>query len=204
MFAQYRQGGEGFALLPMHATERMRLWLLGALVILAGIFVLDSAIAVSFALRVEGVVAPMIAVGSVPITGLLIVALLNVPVGRLAVLPPVQDDEIDRIAAFLAETQLYRDPELTLVRFARRMGQPVRQVSRAINAATGASVSNYINEWRIEEAADPLHDTGRKIDDIAQAVGFMSCSNFYREFQCIHGISPSVFRKQSRGVDAGR
>ena len=201
LFLQYRKGAECFSLLPIEATERMRLWLLGALILLVCVFAIDCAVAISFMWSAESAVAPLIALGSLPIIAALIIAALSVPSGKARPAATGDSAALDQIAAVLAETHAYRDPELSLAKFARLVGQPVRQISRTVNEATGSSVSNYINGWRIDEAAELLATTGRKIDDIAYAVGFLSRSNFYREFQRRHGISPSVFRKKAKSND---
>ena len=138
-----------------------------------------------------------------PIIAALIVAAISVPSGRAKPAPAGNSDALEEIAAFLAETHAYRDPDLSLAKFARQLGQPVRQISRIVNDATGSSVSNYINRWRIDEAAELLGSTGRKIDDIAYSVGFLSRSNFYREFQRIHDTSPSAYRKRARSGEGG-
>jgi len=195
LFLQYRRGGEGMAALPMEVTEQMRRWMLGALVFFAAVIVLENAVTLSFVFGAEQYVVPLISFGSLPLIALLLFGALNLPQGKTKSAGPVDSDALEQIDAYLAETKLYRDPELSLTRLARRLGQPVKSLSRTINAATGASVSHYINNWRIDEAAELLRSSPRKVDDIAQACGFLSRSNFYREFQRVHKESPSAFRK---------
>ncbi|MDG1211928.1 MAG: helix-turn-helix domain-containing protein [Paracoccaceae bacterium] len=52
-----------------------------------------------------------------------------------------------------------------------------------------------MNDRRIEAAAEALLTTNSKIEIIAQNSGFLSRSNFYREFQGVHGITPAAYRK---------
>ena len=198
IWRQYRRGGEGRAALPVGITDQMSFWFAGGLALLAAIFVLENAIAFAFIFGVESWVAPLITYASLPMIAVQFWALLNVPTGEIANSSTIDENALGDIDAFLSETHLYRDPELSLARLARRLGQPVKNVSRVINGATGASVSHYINGWRIEEAAELLRTSQRKVDDISQACGFLSRSNFYREFQRIHGQSPANFRKQMK------
>ena len=150
----------------------------------------------TFLFGVEHLVAPIITYGSLPILAVQFWAILHVPMAAIVERAEVSDEAMDEIEALLAETHLYRDPDLSLSRLARRLGQPVKSVSRTINAATGSSVSHYINGWRINEAADLLRTTSRKVDDISQACGFLSRSNFYREFHRIYGMTPAAYRKK--------
>lgn len=194
----FRQGAEGLAGLPVEAAEQMRPWLAGALALLAAIFVLENAIALAFIFGVEHWVPPIITYGSLPILAVHFWAILKVPMNPIASRAEVSTDDLAQIEALLSETHLYRDPELSLARLAKRLGQPVKTVSRTINGATGASVSQYINGWRIEEAAELLRTTPRKVEDISAACGFLSRSNFYREFQRVHDATPASYRKQNR------
>ena len=196
LWRQFRRGTEGMAALPVEAADQMRPWLAGALALLAAIFLLENAIALAFLFGAQTWVAPIITYGSLPILAVQFWAIMKVPTEPVTPKADIPADALSDIDALMAETRLYRDPELSLSRLARRLGQPVKQVSSTINGATGSSVSHYINGWRIEEACELLRTTNRKVDDISQACGFLSRSNFYREFQRIHAKSPATYRKQ--------
>jgi AraC-like DNA-binding protein len=199
LVAIHRQGVDALARLNIETMQRMRNWLVGAIALLGFIFIMDTAIAAAFAFGAGDDAARLIAVGSVPVIAALIAALLNAPSGRRAA--RIEGDEalMREIDTFLGQSRLYRDPELTLARLARRMGRPARDVSRAINAATGANVSHYINDRRIGDAAGMLVSSDSTVEEIARDCGFMSRSNFYREFQRVHATSPSAYRKQTAG-----
>lgn len=119
------------------------------------------------------------------------------PSGRTA----SEDDA--RIAAALdammGEKLLYKDAELNLGKLARRMGLPVRAVSNAVNRVHGISVSHYVNNHRIAEACRLLRATEQPITTIVFDAGFLTKSNFNREFLRVTGKSPSAWRAaQSR------
>lgn len=56
------------------------------------------------------------------------------------------------VETVMATKHVYRDVDLSLDRLARKLGIPARQISSAINRATGRNVSQYVNEHRVTEA----------------------------------------------------
>lgn len=88
---------------------------------------------------------------------------------------------IDVFDRLMREKRLFRDPDLTLNRLARRAGIPSRQVSAAINRVHGRNVSRVVNEYRIAEAGRLLAETELPITTIMFECGFQTKSNFNRE-----------------------
>ena len=97
----------------------------------------------------------------------------------------------------MREKQLFRDPDLTLNRLARKAVIPSRQISAAINRVHGQSVSRVVNECRIAEARRLLAETELPITAIMFACGFQTKSNFNREFLRVMGMSPSDYRRSA-------
>ena len=89
---------------------------------------------------------------------------------------------------------LYRDPDLTLDRLARRVVIPARQISGAINRRFGRNVSQVVNEYRIAEAQSLLHKTEKPVTEIMFECGFQTKSNFHREFLRVTGMGPRAYR----------
>ena len=113
--------------------------------------------------------------------------------------PSVEDVEIVARLEALFETEgLHRNEELSLRRLSRRLSQPDRRVSNAINRTRGQSVSQFVNEYRVREACDLLINTSDTILAVSLAAGFATKSNFNREFVRITGTSPSQWRRQNR------
>ena len=108
------------------------------------------------------------------------------PAGEAAVL-----EELD---AVMRRDKLHLDPQISLTRIARRLGRPVRDVSRAINGRTGRSASVYVNDLRIQEACCLLKETDMPVTQIIYAAGFNTKSNFHREFARVTGTTPSQWR----------
>ncbi len=99
-----------------------------------------------------------------------------------------------KLESLLVGQKLYKDPELNLQRLARKSGVPARRVSRAVNLLTGQNVSQWVNEQRITAACEQLKQSDQNITEVMMSVGFMTKSNFNREFKRITGTSPSGYR----------
>jgi AraC-like DNA-binding protein len=104
--------------------------------------------------------------------------------------------------ALMQSREIYRDPELNLSRIARKMSLPARRVSVAVNRIHGMSVSQYVNEFRIRSACDQLVKTDEPVTRVMFDSGFISKSNFNREFLRVTGTSPTEFRRRSGGTGA--
>lgn len=104
---------------------------------------------------------------------------------------------VEAIDTMMRKKQLFRDPDLTLNRLARRAGIPSRQISKAINRAFGRSVSQVVNEYRIEEAKRLLALSDLPVTTIIFEAGFQTKSNFNREFLRVTGMSPSDYRRSN-------
>ncbi|MFE0019317.1 helix-turn-helix domain-containing protein [Mesorhizobium sp. NPDC059054] len=102
---------------------------------------------------------------------------------------------VDRL---MRERKLYRDPNLTLDRLARRVGIPARHISAAVNRVHGRNVSQIVNEYRVEEARRLLAETAAPVTEIMFEAGFQTKSNFNREFLRVTGQNPSDYRRSIR------
>jgi AraC-like DNA-binding protein len=94
----------------------------------------------------------------------------------------------------LIEQRLYADTDLNLQKLARKAGVPVRIVSRAINTHAEKNVSQWINNARVEAVCQLLSDKTISVTQAMNDAGFLTKSNFYREFKRIKGCSPSQWR----------
>ncbi|WP_167364061.1 helix-turn-helix domain-containing protein [Rhizobium mongolense] len=115
---------------------------------------------------------------------------------------PRRDDKlnqeiVDRLDKLMADTKLFRDESLSLDRLARKLGEPSRQISMAVNSLRAMNVPQYVNTFRIADACDLLETTNESITEIIYKTGFTTKSNFHREFQRITGYSPGAWRKRS-------
>lgn len=58
------------------------------------------------------------------------------------------------------------------------------------------NVSQFVNQVRLAEAARLLMSTDETVAKIMEQVGFLTRSNFYREFRKVYGEAPASFRKK--------
>lgn len=219
--------GYGFALLRrayagLDSFERARLsdapgaqraaLLVGGLLVFSG--VIDLMIATDFQIN-EGSHAAAIVTGAnlvtLPILAYAITVIgRSVPEAQAAqdtsagpeLITALPDDRpiIDAIETVMREKQLFRDPDLTLTRLARKLGIPARQISAAVNRL-GRNVSQHVNEYRINEARRLLAQTDLAVTSVMFECGFYTKSNFNREFARVTGMTPSDYR---RSGDASR
>ncbi len=118
-----------------------------------------------------------------------------------AIQPPeiLQDTQtLAAVQTLMKERRAYRDVDLNLDRLARKLAIPARQISTAINRATGKNVSQYVNEFRIAEACTLLAETEKPVTEIMFDVGFQTKSNFNREFRRVTDTTPLEWRDKSR------
>ncbi|MCU0910593.1 MAG: helix-turn-helix domain-containing protein [Rhodobacteraceae bacterium] len=97
---------------------------------------------------------------------------------------------VARLDALLEGERLYLDADLTLARLARRLRVPAKQLSAAVNRATGENISRYVNGFRIRHACGLLAQR-MPVTEAIYASGFNTKSNFNREFRRVTGHSPS-------------
>ena len=91
---------------------------------------------------------------------------------------------------------MHLDPNLTLVRLARRLHLPEKRLSSAVNRATGGNVSRHVNAWRIRHACK-LIEAGSPVTEAMLESGFNTKSNFNREFKRVTGTAPSLWRGEA-------
>jgi len=103
---------------------------------------------------------------------------------------------IQQLNHLLIEQRLFADSELNLQKLARKAGVPARAVSSAINKQTGKNVSQWVNAARVDAVCDLLLDKKMSVTQAMHDVGFITKSNFNREFRRLKGCSPSQWRAE--------
>ena len=76
-------------------------------------------------------------------------------------------------------------------------GVATRTVHKAF-AANGDTVSGYVNQLRLERAAEALLTSDASISTVAYSVGYRDLSYFNRRFRRHFGASPSEWRAKMR------
>lgn len=115
-----------------------------------------------------------------------------------------EDSSIAAAVDRLMQTKkLYKDTELNLGRLARKLNMPARTVSLAINRIHRMSVSQYVNDYRIREACHLLASTDTPVTRVMFDAGFLSKSNFNREFLRVTGQNPTAWRRAGDTIGDG-
>lgn len=212
LFLIWRRGSNVLIHARLEIARGVRRLMLWAISVLGLLFILDTAIALSFALRNEGLAVSFISFGSALLVLGLVLSFLILPgylrpgeaPGRALV-----ENEDDWIALeaqareFMTKSQLYLDPELTVQRLAKRLHVPARKLSLAINESQGMNLSQYVNGFRLAHAAELLQHSDDSVSKVMAQSGFLTRSNFYREFQRVFGVSPAAYRKQKSFESTG-
>ena len=87
------------------------------------------------------------------------------------------------------------DGELDELRVARLSGYPYAMFSRLFSMLTGTSLSEYLRERRLTEAALALRQSEARIIDIAIQYGYESADAFGAAFKKFHGATPTQIRQ---------
>ena len=103
---------------------------------------------------------------------------------------------MEKLNKLLVDDKHFADTELNLQRFARKAGLPARTISRTVNANTGQNISQWVNSARIQAACELLKNNPVSINQAMMESGFITKSNFNREFRRIMGSSPSEWRER--------
>ncbi|MFV2053329.1 helix-turn-helix transcriptional regulator [Aliiroseovarius sp. YM-037] len=203
LFQLWRKGPDALIYARIDVTRSLSSWIVRGMGLFVFILVLDSAIALDFAMNRGANATALISYGTVPLILVLLAIVIALPPmlarsGSSA--PPAPESGTDdaqieaKVRTLMDEDQLFLDPNLTVQRLAKRLHLPARSVSGAINRARGMNVSQYVNEFRLAHASDLLVTSGESVTKIAEQSGFMARSNFYREFQRVYGQSPIEYR----------
>lgn len=106
--------------------------------------------------------------------------------------------EIQEQISILFETRkIYTNPDLTLSILAKELNIRPQLLSQFINDNLNKSFTQFINEYRIDEAKRLLKESTQfKIDAVGFESGFNSSSTFYSSFKKITGTTPSNYQKE--------
>ncbi len=96
------------------------------------------------------------------------------------------------ILAFIRENY---DKRISLGDIAEHAGISPKYLGTFFKSHTGKAPIEYLNEYRVEKAAQKLLATDAKVTDIAYDCGFDDLSYFIKTFKKIKQSSPGQFRK---------
>ena len=99
--------------------------------------------------------------------------------------------------------EMYADPDLTVYKFAEIVGRPERYISQLFKEQTGQTLSEYLEQIRINKAIELLVNTKMTIDEIARQTGYNSPHSFRRAFKRVSGASPGMYRNTTGEIIFG-
>lgn len=109
-------------------------------------------------------------------------------------------ETIAALAALMEKEQIFRDPNLTLPRVAKRLGVSPQRLSQILNDNMQVSFTNYVNRHRVEKAKKLLREDQRlSMEDVIEACGFNTQSTFYKAFKVLTQTTPAKFRTANKG-----
>ncbi len=105
---------------------------------------------------------------------------------------------ITQLYILMEDEELYKNPLLSRLDLANRLGTSEGYLSQIINQEINKSVIQFVNEYRIEAAKNLLKDpvfNKYSLEAIGMESGFKSKSAFYSAFKKSLEMSPGAFRK---------
>lgn len=116
--------------------------------------------------------------------------------GGLQINPSKQPAWEKYIRPVLASIHTRYMEDLTADALSREVFVTPQYLSRLFSRYLGCSVYKYLTKFRLSKAKELLvSHRGRKIQDIAQDVGYTDASHFVLMFRKMTGMTPSEFRK---------
>lgn len=106
------------------------------------------------------------------------------------------DERIRRAVDVLAEN--LREP-ISMDHLARACGLSVSRMAHLFRAQIGLPPQQYLEELRLQRAAQLLRSTGLRISEVAEETGFAGAFYFSSRFRKKFGQSPSDYRSGKKG-----
>ncbi|MCB1025671.1 MAG: helix-turn-helix transcriptional regulator [Acidobacteria bacterium] len=109
-----------------------------------------------------------------------------------------ENPAIERLESYMKREKPYLDSSLTLQKLAAQIGMTSRDLSILINHELDQHFFDFVNSYRVEEAAGILGDPAKDhltILEILYEVGFNSKSSFNTAFKKHTNLTPTQYRK---------
>lgn len=97
----------------------------------------------------------------------------------------------------IAYIQSHLEEELSLNRLATLFHRNASVLSDVFRRETKQTLTNFIQETRIQEAVRLFNTTDMSVSDVATAVGYQDFSYFSKIFSKIVGMSPRTYKKKA-------
>ena len=108
--------------------------------------------------------------------------------------PSETGGESDRVKMVKKYIYDHFTEDVSLTSMAEMAGMSPTAFSRFFKTQTGSTLSDYVIDIRLGNAAHLLVDTAKSVSDICSECGFNNQSNFNRIFKAKRGVTPREFR----------
>ncbi len=99
----------------------------------------------------------------------------------------------------LTTQKLFCAPDFKAAKLLDDLHIPYRPFPASFEAFTGITIQHYINNLRLEHAAELIRNKpDYTLEAIAEESGFSIRSTFNRNFTRLYGITPSEYKKQNQ------
>lgn len=108
---------------------------------------------------------------------------------------------ITKLYILMDEAELYKNPLLSRLDLAKKLGVSEGHLSKIVNQELNKSIIQFVNDYRVESAKRLLHNpvfNKYSVEAIGMESGFKSKSAFYSAFKNSLHISPGAYRKQNK------
>ncbi|MEQ9413993.1 MAG: helix-turn-helix domain-containing protein, partial [Cyclobacteriaceae bacterium] len=103
---------------------------------------------------------------------------------------------IEKLKLIMHSEKIFRNTELKLVEVAKRLKVHTHLLSQLINDNLGSTFSQFVNDYRIEEAKLLIKSNPNiKLESIGYDCGFNSKSTFYAAFKKLEGSTPAQYKE---------
>ena len=111
-----------------------------------------------------------------------------------------QQTLLNELLELMENKKIFLQNDLSLDDFAKQLNTNRTYISQIINDSFNTNFSNFINDYRVQEAKEIFLHASHKyltIEAIAQKVGFNSKSSFNTAFKKFTGLTPSNFMEMN-------
>lgn len=102
------------------------------------------------------------------------------------------------VKQIMTEVQKNYKEELSLKTLAYKYHMNASYLGQIFQKEVGCSFTQYLSNTKNGIAKDLILNTNRRINDIAQEVGYTDTSYFYRKFKQCYGVSPASLREMKK------
>lgn len=116
--------------------------------------------------------------------------------GSKAINNPEAKTLLNRLDEVMSNKALFKKPDIKLKDVADELDISTHKLSQLLNDNLGKSFTQYLNEWRTEEAKKLIQISNQfTLEAIGLEAGFSSRSTFYSAFKKMTGKTPAQFKK---------